>query len=422
MQKTNGIMDRAIPKHEINDAKNKKIKKYAIYIILFFILFFYLISFLQASVNRDDILTAIVKRGPITEMLNASGLVVPIYEENITSPIQSNIEKIYLSQGSAVDNSQTILQLNTNEVLNNLSQIKDEFDLKSNEKEKLNLSLEKSLIDLETRFSIKELQVESMSKKVEQERQLVKIGAGSKASFEIAELDLSIGKKEIEQLKRQIENQKKSLLVDLNEKNLELKILRNRIDEMQKQLELASIRPERKGIITWINENLGSQVQKGEVVAKVADLSAFRVQAKASDMIADQLYNGQDVLVDANQAQLKGKISNINPAIVSGTVTFYVTLEEQNNDILRFNLRVDVYVVTSFKAATLVIKNGPFFTKKRNLNIYKINGDEATRLSISIGLTNYEEVELIGDIKEGDEIILSNMEKYKHLEKIEVNH
>lgn len=422
MQKTNGSMDRAIPQAEIKSSRNKKLRKSIIITIVVIFIIFYGLSLLTPSIDRDDILISKIYAGPITEMLNASGLVVPKYEENLISPIQSNIEEIMLNQGAKVNSGATIMQLNTTEVQSQLSKLTDEYELKQNEKAKLKINLDKNLIDLETQYAIKALQIESMQKKVELETKLSNIGAGSEQNLDIAKLNLTIGKKEYDQLKRQIENQKQTLTVDLNEKDLQLKILKKQIDEIQTQLKYSSIQTQRSGILTWVNTNLGSQVQKGEIVAKVSDLSTFRIEGKASDIIADRIYNGQDVIVEANETQLSGKISSINPAIVGGSVTFYVEIDDQNNASLRSNLRVNIYIITSFKENTLVVKNGAFFNKKSNLNIYVLKGNEAIRKTVSVGLSNYKEVEIIGDINAGDEIIISSMEKYNHLETIEVNH
>ena len=106
------------------------------------------------------------------------------------------------------------------------------------------------------------------------------MGLGTKANFQQAELELAIAKREMRLLQEQTVNQGERLNADLHELELELKIQRKRIAELQKKIELAQTRSDYSGVLTWVNTNVGSSVQVGEIIAKVADLSSFKIEAK----------------------------------------------------------------------------------------------------------------------------------------------
>ena len=54
-----------------------------------------------------------------------------------------------------------------------------------------------------------------------------------------------------------------------------------------------------------------------------------------------------------NENELTGRISSILPTIEGGIVTFKVKLDDKSNNLLRSNLRVDVFVILGVKEKIL---------------------------------------------------------------------
>jgi len=110
--------------------------------------------------------------------------------------------------------------------------------------------------------------------------------------------------------------------------------------------------------VTWTLTEEGATVRKGDPIARVADLSAFRVEGTAADVNAPRMAVGLPVRVDVGDLQLRGSVSAIDPTIRDGVLTFTVALEDKSNAALRPNLRVDVFVFTEQKARALRVARG----------------------------------------------------------------
>lgn len=173
-------------------------------------------------------------------------------------------------------------------------------------------------------------------------------------------------------------------------------------------------------MVTWVNEEIGATVNAGEPLARVADLSSFKIKATISDTYAEQLKVGGPVTVRINNTDLRGEIANIQPKVENGIITFYVRLQEKNHQALRSNLRVEVFVLTDFRPNVLRVKNGPFFTGATEQAVFVVEGDKATRRLLKTGASNLDFVELQGDIAAGERIILSNTKEYAHLSEIQL--
>ena len=104
-------MDREIPKEVRKKERNQKIMKVGGIGAAIVVCMAMLISFMQSSVKRRDLVLSTVDNGTIEVSVSASGKVVPAFEEIINSPINSRIVEVYCKGGDSVDVGTPILNL-----------------------------------------------------------------------------------------------------------------------------------------------------------------------------------------------------------------------------------------------------------------------------------------------------------------------
>jgi len=412
-------MDIELPE-EVKQRNN--LKKWSVYGSIFLVLVFALLAFrllLKPTVQRSRILTAKVEKGSIEATVSASGIVVARFEQSISTPIEARIEKVLHQSGEQVNAGESILLLNREFSMLALEKLKDEQSLKKNKIVQLKLSLQKTVNELESQYQIQKLKVESLGSLYDDEKQLKKIGGTTDDKLKQAELNLKISSQELELLEKKIQNQKESVVADLRAQDLEISIQQKTISELERKIQQAEVRAEQKGVITWVNENIGSTVRSGELLAKIADLSSYKIEATISDNFGAQLQVGGAVIVKIDENELRGTISNINPSVINGSLNFNVELDDKANKVLRPKLRADVYVITSFQANVLRVKNGPFYNGSNNQKVFVLDGDKAIATSVQLGESNFDFVQVSG-LNEGDEIIISSMSDFERTEAVEI--
>jgi len=231
---------------------------------------------------------------------------------------------------------------------------------------------------------------------------------------------LKIARLEQIQKGKKITNQEKSLIADLKELDLNIKIHENNMLELEKKMKLAEAKSVRNGVITWVKDDIGENVDQGEIIARIADLEKFKVEAKISDIHAPKLIVGNPVNVRINETDLRGRISNIKPTIENGVINFIVELEDKTNDLLRSNLRVDVFVIISSKSDIIRIENGPYINGSGRQDVFIVKGENAFRRTVTVGDTNFDWVEIEDGIEIGEEVIITNMEDHIHQTRIKI--
>src|SRR6185369_2763956 len=200
--------------------------------------------------------------------------------------------------------------------------------------------------------------------------------------------------------------------------DLDLATLRRDRDEAKRQLELATTRSDRSGVLTWVVPQEGTTVRRGEVLARIADLDSFRVEATVSDVHSSALHTGEAVRVMLDGQPLSGRLAQVNPTIENGTVKFTVDLDDKRNPKLRNNLSVDVLVVTDSRANALRVPKGPYAQGGAAVPVFVLQGDHAARRTVRFGISGYEHFEVLEGLAEGEQVILSDMRDYVHLSRV----
>jgi HlyD family secretion protein len=369
---------------------------------------------LKSTIKKTEITTAVVEKGSVENTLNATGEVLPEFEEILTSPINASIKKVLMDAGNKVKAGQSILTLDKSATQTEFERLNFQLQSKRNEISKLKLDLNKSFFDIRSNNDIKQLRISNLADAVENAKRLFKAGGGTREGIEQAELNLKVAQLEKKQLENEIKSKQQTMQIEIKEAEIALAIQENDLHELQRKLNLANIIATRTGVVTWINKNIGATVREGESLARIADLGSFKVNGSISDNYMDQLHNGMPVIIRINDAQMKGHVANVYPSIQNSIVTFDVQLDERNNKLLRPNMKVDVFLVTDLQNNTMRVANGPTFKGPSAQDVFVINGNKAKKRAVHIGLTNFDFVEIKDGLKPGDVVITSDMSEYKN--------
>ena len=367
---------------------------------------------LRPSLDRNQLLLATVDTGAVEASLTAAGVIIPGHEAVLTSPIPSTIRRVVVPVGTKVAPGQAILELDKEVTTTALAKLEDEQQQNRNKNAQLELKLEQALNDLQSQQQVQAVKVRSLQSALRDEQYLLKIGGGTAESVRQAELSLRVAELEQRRLSEQIQNQRRTNAADVRELGYTLQIQRRSIDELAGKLAQADISSPQPGVLTWVNDEVGATVLAGAPLARVTDLTSFRVRATIADTYADALHLGDAVVVRINDTDLRGTISTVSPAVDKGTVTFYATLARDHDPALRANLRTDVFVVTRAHPRVTRVKNGPFYQGGREQPVFVLRDGRATRRTVRFGDSNFDYVQVVSGLRPGEQIILSDMKDH----------
>ena len=414
-------MDREIPKEIRQKERNKKLMKYGGIASAVIACLALIISFMQSSVKLKDLVLSTVDNGLIEVSVSASGKVVPAFEEIINSPINTRIVEVYRKGGDSVDVGTPILKLDLQSTETEYKKLLDEEQMKRYQLEQLKVNNETFLSNLAMNVKVSAMELNRKEMELRNERYLDSIGSGTHDKVRQAELAYNKGKLELEQLQQQYENEKKVKAADLKVKELEFNIFSKGLAEMKRTLNDAQVGSPRKAILTFVNNQVGAQVGKGEQIAVVSDLSHFKVEGEIADTYGDRVAAGGKVIVKVGSEKLEGVVSSVTPLSKNGVISFSVQLENDSHKRLRSGLKTDVYVMNAVKEDVMRIANASYYVGRGDYELFVLDSeDELVKRKVKLGDSNFEFVEVVSGLQPGDRVVISDMSNYKNKNKLKV--
>ena len=409
-------MDRAISSGMKRQRKRKLLIKVVIVVIVGVCGFYGLVNVFQPKIRGSEINFGIVDRGVVEVSVYATGKVVPFAEEIITSPVSSKVLEVYKKAGDRVEKDEPLLQLD-------LETIKTEYDTK---KESLEMQLSKldlqrrtiasDLAEMKMQVDIDEMTLKRTLVSLNNERYLDSIGASTREKVREAELNYTVKGMQLEQLKRKYENKKSASESEIKSLELDYKIAKRNIDLLFKTLGEAHVMAPRAATLTWINDQVGSSVSAGSNLAILSDLSTFKVEAEIADSYADKISTGNRVNVMIGSEKFEGVVGTVTPSVNNGVIKFVVFLEDHGNKRLRSGLKVDVHVTHAVTEEALRLPTGAYYMGRGEYELWVKQGDKIMKRKVNLGESGFENVEVIAGLEEGEEVVISDMGRYRERE------
>lgn len=413
-------MDREISKEVQRKEQRKQFIRIGTAVGGFIVLIVVVISMLQTSLKRKDLNISTVDKGVIEVSVSASGKVIPAFEEIINSPINSRIVEVYKRGGDSVDVGTPILELDLQSAETEYNKQLDEEQMKSLQLEQQRVTNHNKLSEMEMNLKVSRMELDRKAVELRNERYLDSLGAGTTDKVRQVELDYNVSILKLKEDEQKYKNEQALAEADLKVKELELNIFRKSLAETRRTLEDAQIRSPRKAILTYVNNEIGSQIGQGAKVAIVSDLSHFKIEGEIADTYGDRIAAGSKAVIKIGSEKLDGTVSDVTPLSKNGVISFTVQLEEDNHKRLRSGLKTDVYVMNAVKDDVLRIANSSYYVGKGEYELFVVNGNQLLKRKVQLGDSNFEYVEVVSGLQEGDQVIVSDMNAYKDKNKLKI--
>ena len=413
-------MDRQIP---VSERRKRKIKKAAAWAGGFLAVMgaaTWLGTQMIPTLDRKALVISDVDRGTIDVSVSATGKVVPAFEEVIVSPISSRILEVYAHSGDSVDVGTPLLRLDLQTAETDYAKALDEREIRRQQMAQLRANTETQLSDRRMQIEVEEMKVSQLEAQLRNELYLDSLGSGTRDRVRQAETALRTAQLQLRQLRQQYENEQRVKQADMRMQQLQNSIFEKGLGEKRRTLDDAKIRSPRRATLTYINSEVGSTVGAGQKLAIVSDLTHFKAECEISDTHADRVRVGGAVILKIGKEMLSGTVGTVTPLSQSGAITFTAMPHDMSHPRLRSGLRTEVFVITSIKDDVLRIRNGSFYSGPGDYTLFVMKNEELRMKNVKLGECNYDYIEVVEGLEEGEKVVVSDMTKYKGREKLKV--
>jgi len=369
-----------------------------------------------------------VRRGPMVREVRGLGTLVPEDTLLIPATTDGRIDKIMIRPGTPVKADSVILTMSNPELQTAL--LGAEFDLKAAQAAytDLRVQLEKQALDLKATAAQVSSDYHTAQLKADRDDALVKEGL-------VANVDAKISEVAAEELATRDKIEQKRL--DINQESVEAQLAAQKVklEQLQglyklKQDQVAALRVRAgtagmlQALPTPVEE--GQKVMAGTALGKIAQPSKLKAELKIAETQAKDVTIGQNATVDTRNGLVKGHVARIDPAVLNGTVTVDVKLENTEavpQGVLRPDLSVDGTIELE-RLNDVVFMGRPVFGQpEATVSLFKIEpeGKYANRVQVKLGRASVNTIEVREGLKVGDRVILSDMSAWDNYERIRLN-
>lgn len=374
------------------------------------------------TVDVGTIWTDTVKRGAMVRQVRGLGTLVPIPEDVRVIPAETDVrvERILVLPGTPVQPDTTIMELSNPQVQQEA--LSSDLELKSAEAEYQNTKakVNSELLNLKAGAATVEADYENAKRDADANQELAKIGVLSasamKASVAKAR-ELAI-RHEIEQ--ERIEQTSKAVKTQLDVQQANIDQKRAMAELKHRRLDALRVRAGITGVLQEEPVQVGQRVVQGAILAKVVQPEHLKAELKIPETQAKDIVPDQQAEIDTHNGVVKGKVSRIDPAVQNGTVTVDVKLDGAPPKGARPDLSVDGTIMLERLDNVLYVGRPAFGQEKQMVGMFKLDpdGKGAVRTQVELGRSSVSTIEIIRGLKEGDQVILSDMSRWDNSDRV----
>ncbi len=308
-----------------------------------------------------------IETGSIIETYYAVGTLKAEQEYEVSSDARGNVENIYVNEGDLVSPGDVLFTVDYTDDINDLQ-----------------ISQKKSEMSVE----LNRINMENILVNYNRSQELFDAGIIAQSDLENAELSYKQAKLTYEQSQASLE----SITNQLNSANNDARV------------------------ISTISGTVGSiEINKGEsysgaTAMTIVDTNTIIVQTQVSDKIINKCAVGQQASIyipSISENALAGKVKSISVTKDDLSSSYPVKIEIEKQGIsLKVGMYAEVYLEIDKHDNAIIIPKQAVLTEDDLSYVFLADGDKAKRVELTIGLTEGENVEVIGDIKAGDLLII----------------
>lgn len=375
-----------------------------------------------ATVWRDT-----VEHGTMIRQVRGPGTLVPEQTRWITAVTAGRIEQILALPGTEVSEGQVIMRMSNPDVdmqlldaQQQLSQARAALAQLRTNLATQELTQRGTVATVRTQYLDARRTYETNQRLFDENPDLVARAELERSKEQMEELQLRL---EVEEDRLEVMEQSAGGQIAAQEEQIQrleemVVFNRNRLQSMQVAVPVA-------GVLAPLDIPLqeGQWVQSGQQLSRVVVPGRLKAEIRITQTQAQEIVIGQNAMIDTRTDTIMGQVTRIDPAVRNGTVTIDVSLPDDLPPSARPDLSVDGNVIIERLDDVTHVGRPTFGQPNQRVSIFKLtpDGDYADRVTVQLGASSVNDIQVVEGLQEGDIVILSDMSRWDGFDRVRIN-
>jgi HlyD family secretion protein len=374
------------------------------------------------TVERGAVWIDSVKRGPMVREVRGPGKLVPEQIRWISAVTGGRVDRVDVRPGAVVQPNSVLLEMSNPDV--QLEALTAEQQLGAAEAQLVSLRT-----SLET-GRLNQTSVVAQARMAQRDAQRAVLAAETLATRNlIAPNDLAHARDALEEAttRLRIEEQRLQLMASTVDSQISLQrdqVSRLRAIAEYQKTRVASMRVTAgtEGVVQELSLEPGQWVMSGATLARVVQPGRLKAVLQIPETQARDVALGQQADVDTRIGHVKGRVIRMDPASENGTVSVDIGLDGALPQGARPDLTVEGTIEIDRLADVLSVGPPALAQPNASTTLFKLEsgGRYADRVQVRLGRASVNAVEVLEGLKQGDQVILSDMSRWDNVDRVRV--
>ncbi len=375
------------------------------------------------SVERETVWVDTVQRGPMLRQVRGPGTLVPVDIRWLSASQDGRVERIPALPGVTVTPDTILLELSNPELEQGLRDAEAQLIGANADFDDLRARLESDVLNQRSQAAAIDSQAQEAKLTAEANQQLAKDGL-------IPDLTLRLSRLRADQLGRQAGIETERVTKSTQSAAAQLSAQRARVGQAQTLVELRrrqvdglKVRAGISGILQELPVQVGQRVTPGVNLARVARPEQLKAELRIPETQAKDIVLGQTASIDTRNGIVSGRVERIAPSVQEGTVTVDVALTAELPKGARPDLSVDGTIEIERLPDVLFVGRPAYCQPSSKCEMFKLveAGKAAIKVSVELGRSSVNTIELVGGLQVGDQVILSDTSAWDSVDRIKLD-
>ena len=367
------------------------------------------------TLNGERIRTAAVETGVFEDYIPLRAAVEPERTVFLDAIEGGRVERVLVDDGALVEEGQPIIELSNTALQLDVIAREAEVSEQLNNLRNTQLAIEQNRLALKSDLIEIDYQIARLDRLVKRYVELEGNKFISQTEYENAVDELAYWKS-----RRGVTRE--SQAQDERIRMAQIEQLEASVEQLEKNLTLARsnldnllIKAPRTGQLTSLNAEIGESKSRGERLGRIDDVDRFKATSLVNEFYLNRVRVGQRAELEFEGKRFLLEVSKIYPDVRSSQFEIDLRFVDSAPANIRRGQTLQMRLVLGdAESNTILLSNGPFFNDTGGAWVFVMNSDGtvAERRNVQLGRRNSTNIEVLGGLVDGDEVIVSSYSSF----------
>ena len=373
------------------------------------------------TVGSERVTVSKVSYGTFREYIPVTGNVVPRTTVYLDAINGGQVTEVHVEKGAFVKAGDPIVTFKNTDLQLRVIQTESQASEQLAQLANVRLQYDNTHLNNLRNITEAEYQIDRLERDLKRKRPLLATGGTTQGAIDDLEAELTRDRANLVTAKEALRVDEEFRETQIETSNTAQDAIRKNLEITRENLENLVIIAPITGQLTLLDANVGESKAAGVRIGQVDEVNVFKVNAFIDEFYLSRVTIGQTATVDIDGKNYELTVSNVYPEVTNRQFELDLLFKGDTPAVIRRGQTLRMRLEIGQPADTLVLANGAFFDDTGGQWVFVVDpsGDFAERRNVRFGRRNPEGVEVLGGLKQGEEVITSSYESFMSFDRIQ---